>query len=310
MAKIKLNKTYSSFSKDSRINRANQVRRDNDTIKTPSCTIYDVDYAVLSYLKEVIHPQVEQDGQTIDVPIMYANGEKWTQVQKRGYMRDVKGKLMTPLIFIKRNNIVERDTMKKLDVNINPEGNTMTFKNQYTMKNKYDRFHILQGKSPTQEYYISSVPEYIDVTYDLLLWTEYTEQLNSVIEQIMPTSGFAWGTTWKFPTYIGDYAFETMNNTGEDRIIRATLPLSTKASLLFESELRRSTFRKRYAMKKVVFSDDQQSFNADISNPPAGGYDNSTQPSQPEVQQPNVDQTDQLGPLYQREIKHKRYSPD
>ena len=78
-------------------------------------------------------------------------------------MRDAKGKLMTPLIFIKRNNIVERDTLKKLDVNINPDGNTMTFKNQYTMKNKYDRFQILQGKSPTQEYYISSIPEYIDV---------------------------------------------------------------------------------------------------------------------------------------------------
>ena len=48
----------------------------------------------------------------------------------------------TPLIFIKRNNIVERDTLKKLDVNINPDGNTMTFKNQYTMKNKYDRFQV------------------------------------------------------------------------------------------------------------------------------------------------------------------------
>ena len=133
MAKIKLNKTYSSFSKDRRINRANEVRRDNDTIKTPKCTIYDVDYAVMSYLREVIHPQVEQDGQLIDIPITYANGEKWAQVQKRGYMRDAKGKLMTPLIFIKRNNIVERDTMKKLDVNINPAGNSMTFKNQYTI---------------------------------------------------------------------------------------------------------------------------------------------------------------------------------
>ncbi len=94
MAKIKLNKTYSSFNNDKRINRANEVRRDNDTIKTPTCTIYDVDYAVMSYIREVIHPQVEQDGQLVDVPIVYANGEKWAQVQKRGYMRDVKGKML------------------------------------------------------------------------------------------------------------------------------------------------------------------------------------------------------------------------
>ncbi len=310
MAKIKLNKTYSSFSKNRQINRANEVRRDDDTIKTPACTIYDVDYAIMSYIREVIHPQVEQDGQLIDVPITYANGEKWAQVQKRGYMRDAKGKLMTPLIFIKRNNIVERDSMRKLDVNINPDGNTMTFKNQYTMRNKYDRFQVLQGKSPSQEYFIASIPEYIDVSYELLIWTEYTEQLNSVIEQIMPTGGFAWGTTWKFTTQIGDYAFETMNNTGEDRIIRATLPLTTKASLLFESELRRSEFRKRYAVKKVVFGNEQQSLNANVEEAPPGGYDNTTQPNN--VQKPlgeSTDQTDQLGPLYQREIKKKRYSP-
>ena len=39
------------------------------------------------------------------------------------------------------------------------------------------------------------------------------------------------------------------------------------------------------------------------------GYDNTTQPKQPTVEQPKADQTDQLGPLYQRDIKHKRYSP-
>ena len=76
MAKIKLNKSYSSAGEDQKINRADQVRRDTDTIKTPTCTIYDVDYAIISYLREVVHPQIEEDGLKIDVPIMYANGEK------------------------------------------------------------------------------------------------------------------------------------------------------------------------------------------------------------------------------------------
>ena len=125
MAKIKLNKTYSSFSKDETVNRANEVRRDTDTIKTPACTIYDVDYAIISYLRDVIKPTVIEDGNTIDVPVIYANGEKWSSIQKHGYMRDQGGKLMAPLISIKRNSIVERDNLKKLDVNQNPAGNAM-----------------------------------------------------------------------------------------------------------------------------------------------------------------------------------------
>ena len=269
----------------------------------------------MSYIREVIHPQIESDGKSIDVPIMYANGEKWSMVQKHGYMRDAKGKLMTPLIFIKRNNIVERDSMKKLDVNINPGGNALTFKNRYTKQNKYDRFHVLQGKKPTEEYYVSVIPEYIDVTYDLLIWAEYTEQLNKIIEDIMPTGGFAWGTTWKFNTYIGDYAFETMNNIGEDRIVRATLPLSTRATLLFENELRASTFKKRYSVKKINFKTETQAFNADVENPPPGGYDKTNKPTEildrfdpGNINQSRPSITTPAPALNQRHLHKKRYS--
>ena len=314
MAKLKLKKTYSSTSNNVTVNRANQIRRDTDKIKTPTCTIYDVDYAIISYIREVIRPQLEEDGNVIDVPIMYANAEKWSMVQKHGYTRDVKGKLMTPLMFIKRNDITERDTLKKLDVNINPPGNSLTFQNAYTSVNKYDRFNVLQGKKPSREFYISSIPEFIDVTYDLLIWTEYTEQMNSVVEQIMPTGGFAWGTTWKFQTNIGNYTFETMNNTGEDRVVRATIPLSVKATLLFETEMRKETFQKRYSVKQVTFKSETQAFHTDVVNPPPGGYSNTYEPSRTldRFDPGNTNQarrriTDPMPAINQRDIHNKRY---
>ena len=274
MSKIKLNKTYSSFSKDNTVNRANEIRRDTDTIKTPSCTIYDVDYAIISYLRDIIKPTVIEDGNKIDVPVIYANGEKWSAIQKHGYMRDQGGKLMAPLISIKRNSLMERDQLKKLDVNQNPSGNAMVLQNAFTKQNRYDNFGILTNLKRSSEYYITSVPEFIDVTYDLLLWTSYTEQLNTIIEQIMPTGGFAWGTTWKFNTYIDDYSFETMNNIGEDRLVRATLPLRTKATLLLEDELRKSTIQKSFSVKKILFQSEYETdqFAAETEHAPAGGY--------------------------------------
>ena len=105
MGKLRLNRTQSTQANDPIINRANQVRRDTDTIKTPSCTIYDVDYAIISYIRDIIQPRVEEDGSIITVPIQYASGEKWSQIQKHGYMRDVKGKLMAPIITLRRNSM-------------------------------------------------------------------------------------------------------------------------------------------------------------------------------------------------------------
>jgi hypothetical protein len=269
MSKPEIKKTYSTFTRNQELNRSLEIRRDDDTIRTPKCTIYDVDNAIMSYISEIIQPQIIENNNVIPVPVIYANGEKWAQIRERGYMYDQGDKLMTPAIVLKRNSITERDTLKKLDVNWNPESdndyarNTLTFENPYSKRNRYDRFSVIQGTRPRRELYVSSIPEYVDVSYDLLLWAEYTEQLNSIVEQIMPNGGFAWGTTWKFATYIQDYTFETMSSPGEDRIVRASLPLTVKATLLMPYELRRSSLQKRYSIKRVVFGSENESFNAD-----------------------------------------------
>tara|TARA_R100001510_G_C7651718_1_gene209449 strand:- start:54 stop:1034 length:981 start_codon:yes stop_codon:yes gene_type:complete len=277
MAEKRLRRTQNTFSDDPRTNRAEIMRRDNDRVKTQAITIYDIDYAVMSYIEEVIQPKLIENGKLIDVPVMFASGEKYVQIQSRGFMRDQKGKIMTPLISLRRSNIVERDTIKSLGVNENPSGMGIVHANKFSIKNQYDKFNVLRGTKPAREYYVSPIPEYLDVSYEMLIWCEYTEQLNKLIEQLLPLSGFAWGTTWKFISLIGDASFETLNNTGEDRIVRATIPITTKGVLLAESELRMDNFQKQISVKKVTFKSETEQFDVDVTNEPPGGYDNSTE---------------------------------
>ena len=274
MSKPELNKTYSSFSNNQPPENVSQVRRDNDTVKTPKCTIIDIDTAIITYIRDVIQPQIIENDKVIDVPVFYANGEKWAQFQSRGYMFDDRGKALTPSISIRRNSIADRDTLKTLGINQNQTGNDYVYRNKFTLKNRYDRFSVLRGVRPSQEFYVSPVPEFVDVSYDILIWTEYTDQMNSIIEQIMPLNGFAWGTTWKFPTFISDYTFESINTIGEDRIVRASLPITVKGTMLMPYELQVSNLRKQYSVKRITFSDeyDTTNFNSNISDPPPGGY--------------------------------------
>jgi hypothetical protein len=280
MAKPQLNKTYSSFTNNPQIDRSTQIRRDNDTIKTPSCTIYDIDNAIMSFLSDIVRPEIVDNNAMVGVPIVYANAEKWAQIQAKGYMYDYNDRLLTPLISVKRNSITERDTLKQLDVNWSPEvdndfaRNTLTFQAQYTKNNRYDRFSVAQGIKPPREIYVSNIPQFVDVSYDIIIWTEYTEQLNSIVEQIIPMGGYAWGTTWKFITSIQDYSFETVSVPGEDRLIRATMPIIVKGTLLSQFELHRSTLQKRYSVKRVSFGTETESFNVDTDNAPPDGFNN------------------------------------
>ena len=56
------------------------------------------------------------------------------------------------------------------------------------------------------------------------------------------------------PFRIGSVSFETVNTTGEDRLVRATIPLTVMGTLLSEQETRISTIKKMYSVKKLVFN--------------------------------------------------------
>jgi hypothetical protein len=88
-----------------------------------------------------------------------------------------------------------------------------------------------------------------------MVWTDYTEQLNSVIEQLNFTSTY-WGDRdkFKFRTSISD--FNVINEVGEgsQRINRVEFSLNVKAYLLPEKFDGESTTRKSISTKRVVIS--------------------------------------------------------
>ena len=165
--------------------------------------------------------------------------------------------LQSPLIILKRNSLQERDQLKKLDVNRFISGNQITYRQQYNKRNQYqDQFFPIpiQKREQSEEFYSINIPEYVDVEYDLLMWTDFTTQMNELVEQLMPYGGFAWGNeSNKFRTHIRTMSFETVNTVGNDRLVRCTVPLTVNGTLLAEQEQRISTLQKRYSIKKLLW---------------------------------------------------------
>jgi len=252
----KTNKPTTIGSPNVTLNRSLQTRRDDDVIRSPKRTLYDIDYAIKWFIENDIRPQITADQTLIDIPIIYANGEKWDNVQRLGYLRDEKGMLQSPVIMLKRNSVIERDNIKTLDVNYNPNENVLTYRSKYNERNRYnDPMPNIGNQGPAQDkIYIINIPKYVTIEYDMMIWCDFTMQLNDVVEQILPYGRFSWGNgPEKFPTTIGSVNFETINTVGEDRLVRATIPLTVLATLLSETETQISTIKKMYAIKKVVF---------------------------------------------------------
>ena len=101
------------------LNRGFLYNRKDETVKNPEVTLLDMDSAIISYFDEVIQPSVEDNGENIKVPIMYASPERWKSIKRDGFMKDKKRQIITPVIVYRRTSIEKDMTIPqdKLDAN-------------------------------------------------------------------------------------------------------------------------------------------------------------------------------------------------
>jgi hypothetical protein len=219
-----------------RDNRALNTTRKTDKIKDITIGLEDIDSALMYYFKNIIKPTVVQDGNRIDVQIMYGSPERWQSVQADGYYRDTNGKAVFPLIMFKRTNIEKnRNLGNKIDGNL--ASLFQTFETRYNQRNQYDKFSILNNRIPSKQYYVSVVPDYVTITYDCVLLTNYVEQNNKLIEAIEYVSDSYWGDAnrWQFRTSLDSFGVTNTINTGEDRISSTTVSLKVNGYLIADS---------------------------------------------------------------------------
>lgn len=253
----KPNKTENTFSDNEKLQREREVRRDTDKIRNLGVSLYDIDYNIKWYIDNVINPKLIENQALISIPVIFASPEKWSSIREHGYLRDSGDKIMSPLIAIRRSNVTPRSDINTSavfrDIFIKDSSNAILYEKKYTKENRYDQFSLLNGRPPLREFYALEVPQYVEVSYDLSIWTDRTDQMNSIIEQFLYFNGKAFGDTYKFMTYVESPSFDTINSTGEDRFVRATIPLRTKGYLLPKSTDRQSTTKKFFNVNKIRF---------------------------------------------------------
>ncbi len=244
-----------STGKEKKVNRANQVKRDDNT-QNFYMGLYDIDESIQYYFDNVIKPSVKEGEEVIRVPVLFGSPERWKSVQKSGFSRDVKGRRIIPLIMYRRSSVSKnREFASKIDAN-NPQLFYDIFKKKYNKRNRYDKFNVLHGRTPSQEQYNIVVPDYVTISYDCIIWTDYVEHMNKLIESINYASDSYWGDPerYKFKANISDYSITTDTPQGADRMVRAAFTIQMNGYIIpdaLNKELSQSSI-KSYSKTKVI----------------------------------------------------------
>lgn len=181
----------------------------------------DIDEAIFYYFNNVIKPSVIRNGAQKNVPVLYGSPERWKAVQSDGFYRDRHGKIQLPLLLLKRNSISKNRSLgNKMDANL--PHNYAIYKKKWSKKNQYDRFSILNNRTPINEYQAVVIPDYVNIVYSCMIFTEYIEQMNKIVESINYASDSYWGDPEKFSfrAMIDDFNMVTELNQGSDRTVK------------------------------------------------------------------------------------------
>jgi hypothetical protein len=195
--------------------------------KSLTLGLQDIDQSILYYFKNVIKPSAVQNGVKVEVPVVYGSPERWNSIQKDGFYRDKNGKIITPLIMFKRDSVEKNRTLgNKLDAN--QPNNFQVFEKKYTKKNVYDKFSLLNNREPVKEYQAVVIPDYINLVYSCIIFTDYVEQMNKIVESINYASDAYWGDPekFKFRAMIDNYTMAVELNQGQDRAVKTTFSIN------------------------------------------------------------------------------------
>jgi hypothetical protein len=225
------------------VNRADQIQRsqkEHAATNEASTTMLDVDGTILWHMKNIVKPKVTENGELIDVPVIWGSAERWNSVQNEGFMRDQKGRMLIPMIMVRRTGMAPYENLM---VNKMTDELYINYQRKYSKRNRYDKFSImngnmnpLRGEKPEMDTFQVRFPDYVSVTYDITLWCEYVEQVNKLTELLVFYGGKTWGDSKEGRSSIvartTAYDFAQEIGTGTDRIVKSTVSLETVAPLM------------------------------------------------------------------------------
>jgi hypothetical protein len=239
-------------------NRGNDVAVTSNDAPQITVTLETINGILMNYMRDTIQPMITENDMQKVVPIEYGSGERWQTIRQDGFLREPStGKLLAPLIVVRRTAVKQGQL-------INPNNKYVytTLATGWNVNNVYDQFAVLNRIRPAQQLRTVIVPDYMDLSYEIVMWTEYQSQMDTLIEQINVENYEFWGPRNNFKFRVSIDSFDSQNNlpATSERLVRTEFQMKVSAYLIPERYVKNfklaSTNQKAFSPKKIVIREE------------------------------------------------------
>tara|TARA_B100001989_G_scaffold62778_1_gene42297 strand:+ start:200 stop:1414 length:1215 start_codon:yes stop_codon:yes gene_type:complete len=168
----------------------------------PSCGLEDLDMAVFDMFNEEIPLFYTLKGKKSRVPVIFATGERFALLRRKKPITDKAGALILPLISITRGNIDNNPAKGRANNEMFPEviAKRIAEDNiEWRQQKNFEGFNNIKHTEKIQNGQYSLKPQlnniyetleippvkYFGCTYEITVWSSFTQQMNDLITAIM-----------------------------------------------------------------------------------------------------------------------------
>ena len=169
----------------------------------PSCGLEDLDKAVFNLFDKDIPLYYMLQEEQRKIPVIFATGERFALIQRKEPVIDRNGTHVLPLISITRNNIDQTPAKGIANNQMFPHVITKRISRkdlEYRQNKNFENLSNIDGEELPQEADLSLAPKlernivetielpaikYFGASYEVTIWSSFTQQMNKILEAIM-----------------------------------------------------------------------------------------------------------------------------
>tara|TARA_R110002051_G_scaffold269748_2_gene329966 strand:- start:197 stop:1414 length:1218 start_codon:yes stop_codon:yes gene_type:complete len=254
-------------------------------------SIENVDKAMLNYLNDLTLFTSTKGGFQ-KTPVIWVSPERSFSSKREESFRDKDGTLILPIVSLERTELVKDPTRKgSAWANILPDKDekggviqisrrikqdkTSNFANRDAMRRRGQlNFPGMQNRKIVYESITIPLPIYVDVTYKIVLRTEYQQQMNELVTPFITTPGavnyiLVKSEGHRYEGFI-QQSFSQENNfvsfTSEERKLETAIEIKVLAYLIGEGKnqkqpkfaIRENAVEIKIPRERIVFQDDPE----------------------------------------------------
>ena len=257
-----------------------------DDFNIPSCGLEDLDKAIFNLFNKDIPLFYNHLNEKKKVPVIFATGERFAILRRKKPLTDANNALILPLISIIRNSIdnkpqkgMSNNMMKPItiakrisdkDTSWKQVSNLENIKNSLYSKARNTELNEDLSLEPKKSNNIIEVieippPRYYGASYEVTVWSSFTQQMNYLMETIMSSYTNNPGQQFKvesdkgywFPAFIDttisqDASYQDFSDT--ERFVKYTFNIQATGYIVaLDNENVKSPYRSFKSSPQISF---------------------------------------------------------